>query len=114
MTDAVLIPEFRKSFPELDESVSDVDIKAAGRVARDIVPGTETQFLYAVAHLTQAKMADIAGDTTSLSVGGISRSFKTVSKTESDVFWSTTFYGRTYLTLVRQTPETGAGVLAIL
>ena len=113
--DAVnLVPDFREQFPELDEAVTNAEIVRSGKVADEMVKGTAMQYLYAVAHLTQAAEADLTGDTTSIKIGNISRNVKTVSKHAHDVFWSTTHYGRMYLTLVRQSPETGIGVIAVL
>lgn len=109
-----LIPDFRNQFPELDESVTNTEIIQSGKVADEMIKGTAMQYLYAVAHLTQAAGADLTGDTTSIKIGNVSRNVKTVSKHSQDVFWSTTHYGRMYLTLVRQTPETGIGAIAVL
>ena len=114
MASATIISDFRESFPELDESVTNADIRQASKIADDIVPGTKNQYLFAVAHLTQTKDLDVTGDTTSVNVGGVSRGYKTISKSHSDVFWSTTYYGRTYLTLVRQTPKTGLGLVGVV
>lgn len=114
MASATFISDFRKTFPELDESVTNSDIRQASTVADDIVPGTKKQYLWAVAHLTQIKDSDVTGDTTSVNVGGVSRGYKTISKTHTEVFWSTTHYGRTYLTLVRQTPQTGVGLVGVV
>ena len=111
MASSSLIANFRNEFPELDESVTNADIVRAGKIADKIVQGTAGQHLWAVAHLTQIRDDDVLGDTTSDNVGGVSRGYKPISNTNTDVFWSTTVYGRVYLTLLRQTPVTGLGAI---
>jgi len=112
--DRDFINDFREVFPELDGSVTEARLHQAHRVASEIVTGTSEQFLWAVAHLTQALLTDLSGDTMSVSIGGVRRSYKTISKTANDVFWSTTHYGRVYLTLIRQTPATGLALAAMI
>ena len=107
-----LIVDFRTSFPELDEKVTDQGIKNADRVARELVHGTQEQLLWATAHLSVVQDTDLIGDVKSMTIGGITKSFMTISKRNRDVFWATTHYGRVYLTLVRQTPAT-VGLKAI-
>ena len=110
---SVTLQEFRENFPELNATVTDEKFSQAARVARSIVHGTKEQQLWAIAHLSVAQDCDLTGDTSSIQIGGLSRSFKVMSRTEADVFWSTTSYGRMYLTLLRQTPITGIGLLGV-
>lgn len=113
---AVTLAKFRATFPELDSTVTDAEFERADRVATQVIHGTEEQKLWALAHLATVKDTDLTGDTVSIQIGGqggIARDYKVMSRTERDVFWSTTHYGRLYLTLLRQTPVTGIGLLAV-
>ena len=113
MVPATLVQDFRENFPELDDSATNADIQQAGKVAAEIVHGTDMQYLYAVAHIVSSKDADLSGDTMSVRVGNVQRNYRTISASAHDVFWSTTSYGRLYLTLLRQTPVTGAPLMAV-
>lgn len=105
------IRKFRITFPELDQHVTEQEIRNAYAVAKEIVRGTDMQRLYATAHLTRNDdLQDLLGETASTSVGGISRSIVVMSKDHGDAFWASTLYGRFYLTLLRQTPKTGIGL----
>ena len=110
---AVTLTEFRNLFPELSETVTDAGYERANRTATIIVHGTKEQKFWAIAHLATVQEADLTGDTVSLQIGSVRREFKVMSRSERDVFWSTTYYGRMYLTLVRQTPVTGMGLLGV-
>ena len=114
---AVTLSEFRSEFPELNDSVTDAQFEQASRVATSVVHGTEKQKLWAIAHIATAQDSDLTGDTVQVQLGGtggLTRSYKVMSKSERDVFWTTTYYGRMYLTLVRQTPVTGAGLIGVI
>ena len=100
------LSDFRTTFPQL-ATINDAIVIAAieqadvlaGGAANDGVP------LFAAAHfavmLTTADASPDGGimDVTSFSVQDHKRSGKGMADTSQDVFWTQSYYGRTYITL---------------
>jgi len=104
--DEVTVSTIRMEFPELDY-VSDARVSQSIRIAKEIVRGTREQLLHATAHLCIEQDSDFAGEISNERIDGRSSSYETMSRKAPDVFWTSTSYGRRYVTLVRQTPVTG-------
>lgn len=101
--DPILV-RFRKTFRQLDGVADDAGILVAVELAREMEIADEDSltFLFAVAHLVVSERLDVSGETMSLKVGDVERKYVPMSMRGSDsTFWTTSDFGRKYLTLVR-------------
>ena len=111
---AELMVLFRARFPEFD-LVADSIVLAIINEALHIFALCDLPVLWLTAHLltldanygigsTGGSVDGGEGETTSESVGGVSASFKSQADTGADAFYTSTSYGRRYLTLRKTTP----------
>lgn len=94
---------FRKSFPELDESLSDQEIKYGFSLCDDLEITERNQRILAAAHFALEEIkTDLSATTLEVEVGGIRRRYLTAARRgELSAYWSGTVYGRRFMVLVR-------------
>ena len=109
-----LLIDFRSKFPEFD-STSDATVESAINDALQMFNLCDLPALYLTAHILTiaadsgmgSSGADVDGgdgETVSESVGGVSASFKSMADKGSDTFYSTTIYGRMFLSMRQTSP----------
>ena len=104
--------EFRTRFGEFADTAAypDADITAAIATARQIFAATREGTLYLTAHLLAlapeytAPLDGGSGEVSGESVGGRQVSYQVMAKDASEVFYTRTSYGRSFLALRKQAP----------
>lgn len=95
----------RQNFPETDQAITNADIGLHLAQASDMGFTATRQLALATLHLFFARSNDIPGETMSLKIEEISRSYVIGSGRPAASFWQSTEYGRLLTAERRMNPS---------
>ena len=112
--------DFRAQFPEFSETEDD-KVNFALSLAKQFNNKSKRLILYAAAHLLAGKyiepsspgMDGGAGELMKYALGPKAQEFKTMADDGSEVFFTTTSYGRIFLTLEKRNLNTTLGGIKV-
>ncbi len=112
-----MLTEFREQFPEFSAS-SDAQVERVLAEATEIHNQSKRATLFLAAHLLKLDQQTSDGvesspEKESASAGALSVSYKTQAETGREAFFTSTSYGKRFLTLEKRNARSGIGVLVV-
>lgn len=117
MAESVTLTDFRNQFSEFSTR-SDAEVNRVLEEACHIHSARKLATLFCAAHLLVlnsniAEGEKTSGEIESAGTGPLRVSYKTQAENGRDVFFTSTNYGRRFLTLEKRNPRTGIGAMVV-